>query len=174
MIQDVLRKMREEDARWSRWLHIGEEPGPLRSAAILLAHSGDSWFWFLGLALVWALGRGRWQAWAAKMIVVIVLTAALVMALKFSIRRRRPEGTWGDIYRATDPHSFPSGHAARAALIAILSLAWAPPWLALPLLVWAPLVAWARVAMGLHYLSDVLVGGLLGGLMAAVRLLSMP
>lgn len=170
MIQNVLRMVREEDARWSSRLHIDAQPGPLRRAAILLAHSGDSWFWFLGLGLVWGFGEGPWQPWAARLIVVIFLTAVLVMVLKFSIRRRRPEGTWGGIYRVTDPHSFPSGHAARVALIAILSLAWTPPWLALVLLVWAPLVAWARVAMGLHYLSDVIVGALIGAIMAGARL----
>lgn len=164
----------ETDARWSTRLHIHEQVGLLRRTAVLLAHSGDSWFWLPGLALIWLLGTPRWQAWAGKLIVTIMLTALLVMALKFSIRRRRPEAPWGGIYRATDPHSFPSGHAARVILIAILTLAWGPPWLALALLVWAPLVAWARVAMGLHYLSDVFVGGLLGGLMAAVRLLFMP
>jgi membrane-associated phospholipid phosphatase len=29
-------------------------------------------------------------------------------------------------------------------------------------LVWAPLVALARVAMGVHYLSDIVAGALLG------------
>ncbi len=37
--------------------------------------------------------------------------AVIVLAIKFSIRRRRPEGEWGAMYRKTDPHSFPSGHA---------------------------------------------------------------
>jgi undecaprenyl-diphosphatase len=168
------RDMLEMDVQWSNRLHIGEKPILLRRAAILLAHSGDSWFWFPGLGLVWWFGAPRWQAWSGGIIVAIFVTAVLVMALKFSIRRRRPEGPWGSIYRATDPHSFPSGHAARVILIAILTLAWGPRWLALILMLWAPLVAWARVAMGLHYLSDVLAGGLLGGLVAAVRLLLVP
>jgi undecaprenyl-diphosphatase len=56
-------------------------------------------------------------------------------------------------------------------LIAVLSLAWVPPWLTLPVVLWAPLVAWARVAMGLHYISDVLAGAVVGGLVAAMWLL---
>ena len=51
------------------------------------------------------------------------MLAALVLVLKFLIRRRRPEGEWGGIYRQTDPHSFPSGHAARSVLIAVLAVA---------------------------------------------------
>ena len=90
------------------------------------------------------------------------------MIIKFTFRRQRPEGEWGVIYRSTDPHSFPSGHAARAALLAILTITWGPPWLGVLLVIWAPLVSLARVAMGLHYLSDILVGiflGLIAGLL---------
>ena len=53
----------------------------------------------------------------------ILILAALVLAIKFLVRRQRPEGEWGAIYRNTDPHSFPSGHAARAVLLA--GLFWA-------------------------------------------------
>ena len=49
-----------------------------------------------------------------------------------------------------------------------------PAWLALILIIWAPLVALARVAMGLHYLSDVLAGVVVGGLAAAVAILVFP
>ncbi|HNO93257.1 MAG TPA: phosphatase PAP2 family protein, partial [Anaerolineales bacterium] len=84
--------------------------------------------------------------------------------------RKRPEGEWGGIYRNTDPHSFPSGHAARAFLIAVLASALAPPWLAIALWVWAPLVALARVAMGVHYLSDIIAGAILGIIVALIGL----
>jgi undecaprenyl-diphosphatase len=96
--------------------------------------------------------------------------AVIVMALKFSIRRRRPEGEWGGIYRNTDPHSFPSGHAARAFLIAVLATGLGPAWLAIVLWVWAPLVSLARVAMGVHYTSDVVAGMLVGILVAILGL----
>jgi undecaprenyl-diphosphatase len=96
------------------------------------------------------------------MLGMIIVLATIVTVIKFSIRRRRPEGEWGAIYRNTDPHSFPSGHAARAALLAVLSLVWGPSWLGALLLIWAPFVSLARVAMGLHYLSDVIVGATMG------------
>ena len=76
----------------------------------------------------------------------------------------------GRLYRSTDPHSFPSGHAARAVLIAVLGAGLGPTWLAVLLCVWAPLVALARVAMGVHYLSDILAGFLLGLAAGAVAL----
>jgi undecaprenyl-diphosphatase len=143
-------------------MRVAERPGLLRTVAAVLAHSGDSWFWWAGLALLGWLGDGFWRPWALTILVSIIALAVIVLAVKFTIRRRRPEGEWGSIYRTTDPHSFPSGHAARAILIAILACGLGPVWLAVLLSVWAPLVALARVAMGLHFVSDILGGAILG------------
>jgi membrane-associated phospholipid phosphatase len=132
-----------------------------------LAHSGDSWYWFLGLALVWLMGDPVWKYRAAVMVIGIFGTAVVVILIKFTVRRRRPAGEWGEIYRRTDPNSFPSGHAARAALLAVLAVGLGPTWLGLSLLLWAPLISLARVAMGVHYASDVLAGifiGMINGL----------
>lgn len=160
-----MQRLLDFDERLSQRVRVAERPGALRSVAALLAHSGDSWFWLLALGLVWWRGGEIWRTRAATMIIAILVTAALVMAVKFTVRRRRPEGEWGGIYRATDPHSFPSGHAARAALLAVIASGLGPAWLGVALAVWAPLVVLARVAMGVHYLSDVLAGALLGVLM---------
>ncbi|OGO41662.1 MAG: hypothetical protein A2W36_05695, partial [Chloroflexi bacterium RBG_16_58_14] len=143
------------DERLSQQSRIAERPGLLRTSAAILAHSGDSWFWLSGLLVLWLLGNAYWKERATILIVGILVTAVLVMTVKFTIRRKRPAGEWGAIYRATDPHSFPSGHAARAFLLAVLALGLSPLWFGLLLLVWAPLVSLARVAMGVHYLSDV-------------------
>lgn len=150
---------------------MAERPGLLRSVAAFLAHSGDSWFWWAGLAALWWFGNLFWRPWALTVLLSIIALAAIVLAIKFSIRRRRPQGDWGVIYRSTDPHSFPSGHAARAILIAILAIGLGPLWLAVVLCIWAPLVALARVAMGLHYVSDIVAGAVLGAIAAGIVLL---
>jgi undecaprenyl-diphosphatase len=160
----------ELDARLSAQLRVAERPGFLRSCAAILAHSGDSWFWWAGLALLWWRGDAFWRPWALRVFVFIVILAPVVLAIKFAIRRSRPQGEWGAIYRSTDPHSFPSGHAARTILIAILVSGMGPAWLAVVLWVWAPLVALSRVAMGLHYLSDIVGGELLGVLAGGIAL----
>lgn len=157
----------EFDAKYTDRLRIAEKPGLLRNLAIVFAHSGDSWFWLLGLALLWWLGNEAWKERAVVMGLSILGTAALVMVIKFTVRRQRPAGDWGGIYRKTDPHSFPSGHAARAALLAVLGVALGPAWLSLILLVWAPLVILARVAMGVHYFLDVLAGAVLGAVVGS-------
>jgi undecaprenyl-diphosphatase len=152
-------------------MRIAAQPGLLRTMAAVLAHSGDSWFWLAGLGLLWWLGTDYWKGRALTMIIAILLTALVVFVVKLVVRRRRPEGEWGKFYRRTDPHSFPSGHAVRAVMLAVVMLGLGPLWLGLLLLVWAPLVGLARVSMGVHYLSDVLAGMFLGLLVGAVVLL---
>jgi undecaprenyl-diphosphatase len=160
------------DHAFSQRLRYAERPGPLRRAAGFLARSGDSWFWGVGLLAVWLLGPPAWRQVAPRLLLAIGVLAALVLVVKRLIHRRRPEGEWGGIYRATDPHSFPSGHAARMALLLALVAAWGPAWLAWLLLGWAPLVALARVAMGVHYLSDVLGGAVVGLAVASLFILA--
>lgn len=158
----MIEKLKHLDASYTSRLRIAEKPGILRNLAVLFAHSGDSWFVLVGLGIIWWQGESAWRARASAMILSILITAFLVMVVKFSVRRQRPEGDWGGIYRKTDPHSFPSGHAARAAMLAVLGLGFGPPWFGALLTVWAPLVTLARVAMGVHFLSDVLAGVLFG------------
>jgi undecaprenyl-diphosphatase len=161
-----LRAILELDARLSEKMRVAEKPGALRAMAVFFAHSGDSWFWWAALIIGWFFSDPAWRKWEVVEIVGIGLLAALVMAIKFLVRRKRPEGEWGSIYRNTDPHSFPSGHAARAFLIAVVGGALGPTWLGILLWVWAPLVAIARVAMGVHYVSDIVAGALLGMVIA--------
>jgi membrane-associated phospholipid phosphatase len=156
------------DTFYSNQLRYAERPGRLRRTAILLAHSGDSWFWGAGLLTAWIFGPPEWKLLAPRLLVGIAGLAVFVLIVKRLIRRQRPAGEWGGIYRAKDPHSFPSGHAARMALLLVLAAAWGPAWLAWLLLIWAPLVALARVAMGVHYLSDVAGGAVVGVAVAAL------
>ena len=158
------------DHKLSARLLIPQENKFLRSAAAFFAHSGDSWFWVAGLFIIWLAAKGDWHATSALLAGSIIFQACFVLAIKLLIRRRRPEGEWGEIYRKTDPHSFPSGHAVRACMLAMM--AWGLHlyplfWI---LIVWAPLVSLARVALGVHYLVDVVAGWLLGILIALTML----
>ncbi|HSK87218.1 MAG TPA: phosphatase PAP2 family protein [Anaerolineales bacterium] len=160
----------ELDVRLSTQMRVAEKPGALRIVSVIFAHSGDSWFWAIGLIVIWLAGNSFWKEWAVVQFASISLLAAMVLLIKFRVRRKRPEGEWGRIYRFTDPHSFPSGHAARAFLIATIATGLGPAWLAIALWIWAPLVALARVAMGVHYLSDVVAGTLFGIVVALIGL----
>jgi undecaprenyl-diphosphatase len=158
----TLEKINALDNTLSKKISFAEQPGPMRSIAIFLGHTGDSWFWAVGLLLIWLFASPVYARWAWITLLAVVFTAALVLGIKFTIRRQRPEGDLGQIYRKTDPHSFPSGHATRAILLGVLAIGLAPPWLGLLLIIWGPLVGIARIAMGVHYVSDVLAGWILG------------
>lgn len=173
-MKEWLNKAFNADARMSKKLRGIQEQRLFSFIAKFFAHSGDSWFWLGGLFLVWLLNKGQWRNWAAFLIAGLMVMAVAVIILKFAIRRPRPEGEWGQIYRITDPHSFPSGHAARSAALAVMSLFVGPPWFAIAVVLWAPWVGLSRVALGVHYLSDVFVGWVVGGVMGLIALACQP
>lgn len=165
-----LQRVLDIDARLSQKMRVAEKPGALRVISIFFAHSGDSWFWAIALIVLWIGGDSFSKKWAVVQFVSICVLIVLVMSIKFLVRRRRPEGEWGGIYRNTDPHSFPSGHAARAFLIAVVASGLGPVGAAIIFWIWAPLVALARVAMGVHYISDIIAGTALGIAVALISL----
>jgi undecaprenyl-diphosphatase len=167
-------KLHQWDIRNSQKVRLNPKMKGLWQLAAFFAHSGDSWFWLFALFLVWLLTKKPWHTTSAILAIGVLTLAILVIAVKMLIRRRRPEGEWGSIYRRTDPHSFPSGHAARAFLIVVLGFAFAPLWFIIVVVIWAPLVSIARVLMGLHYLSDVIVGTVLGVIWGVVIILLTP
>jgi len=158
----LFQRLMQLDLRASQMIRLSQNGSPAWKLAVFFAHSGDSWFWMAGLVMVWVATRGAWHQNAALMAVGVGGLAVLVLAIKFTIRRQRPQGEWGAIYRNTDPHSFPSGHAARAAMLAVLAWGLGPAWFGWIVLCWAPLVSLARVSTGVHYLSDILAGLALG------------
>lgn len=165
----MMQKLIQLDVDLSNRLRMEVDASFRWKLVAFLAHSGDSWFWLLGLGMVW-LFSNSWRGFSAFLILDILLLAVLVMSIKFLVRRSRPPGEWGSIYRNTDPHSFPSGHAARAVMIASIVAANAPLWLALCVMIWALLVSLSRIFTGMHYLSDVIAGMALGLLSAGVFL----
>jgi membrane-associated phospholipid phosphatase len=157
-----MHKLFALDAQLSKRIHLPSPASPLWKPAVILAHSGDSWLWAIGVGLVWLFSSQFWHGFAATLEISIVIQALFVFALKQIIRRRRPTGDWGGIYRQFDPHSFPSGHATRAILLCVMAAAMGPGWFGLLVGVWAPLVCLSRVMTGVHYLSDIFGGMLLG------------
>jgi undecaprenyl-diphosphatase len=101
---------------------------------------------------------------ALQLVALGSVNLVLYAALKFSTRRARPfqqcEGIEARIH-AVDRYSFPSGHTLHAVAFAALLAVWYP--LLAPLLaLFAALVGLSRVALGVHYPSDVLAGALIG------------
>ena len=107
-------------------------------------------------------------AFIVQMMATAAAGVAVYKLLKNTLVRERPYITHRGISCAAAPldrYSFPSGHTMHAVSFAILFTAHVPmmAWLMAP---FAVLVAISRIVLGLHYPSDVVVGTLLGALLA--------
>lgn len=104
----------------------------------------------------------------------LLLSHLLVQALKRTVVRRRPTAMLPGIDALTtlpDHYSFPSGHACAAMALALTVLL-AHPIPGLPLLALAAAVGVSRVYLRVHYVTDVIVGQMLGAGTAALVALS--
>lgn len=152
-----LDSLLERDVAWSQQV-AGWGSGRGRPIVWLLARSGDSVVWLaISAVLIWLREPIGWQ-----LLVTVAVAALLTAVAKGIFKRQRPEEKWAI---STDKYSFPSGHASRAAAVAT-TLAFAYPAYALLFALWALLVAFARVALSRHFLSDVVSGLLFGGLVS--------
>jgi membrane-associated phospholipid phosphatase len=170
----MLKFILEIDQKISKLFFISEEKLLMRKFAAFFAHSGDSWFLEIGLFLIWFFSRGAQHKYSALFAGAIIIQALFVLALKFLVKRRRPEGNWGAVYRNTDPHSFPSGHAARVIMLAFLCFGLDFSQLGWVVLVWGICVSFARVSLGVHYLIDIFAGWLIGILLSIAILAAQP
>lgn len=97
--------------------------------------------------------------------ITLISVAAVTTAIKYSTNRPRPFTTYPDLEKETSAGSpsFPSGHTSNAfALATSVSLAFPKWYIIVPSYLWAGLVAYSRMDLGVHYPSDVLAGALIG------------
>jgi len=129
---------------------------------------GDGWLWLAAAAVLVASGNRGLPVLSAGA-VSAGLANVLLFCIKGRVRRARPCGRANARHLDVDPlgwlpsdrFSFPSGHALNAfAIGSVIALAF--PLVALPVLGLAGSVAASRVVLRLHWLSDVLVGALVG------------
>ena len=166
---DLLAHLLTVDTKWTSRLVLSADAKLLQSVTKFISHSCDSWYWLIGLGLIWLIGESEMRLQAAFWACAILGMAGVVFLIKALFHRPRPEGEWGKIYRIADPHSFPSGHAARAMMLAVLSMQTGSGWVIVCFILWAILVGLSRIALKLHYLLDVIAGwllGIAGGLLA--------
>ncbi|GAB3617154.1 hypothetical protein GCM10027416_17110 [Okibacterium endophyticum] len=111
----------------------------------------------IGAAVVLLIVRRPWSAF--YFIVASALSAGAVQLLKGTIGRPRPE----DMLVTSDFGSFPSGHAANAATIAVaIGIIFPRLWVWIAGLAYVALMAYSRTYLGVHWLSDTIGGALLG------------
>jgi len=90
----------------------------------------------------------------------VLLTAIIVTIIKNIIRRKRPYEVDKLIEKLSfgGGYSFPSGHTADAFAVAIsiTLVLTSRRWILIPLYIWAVTIAYSRMLLGVHYLTDIL------------------
>ncbi|MCP4535968.1 MAG: phosphatase PAP2 family protein [Chloroflexi bacterium] len=161
----ILQQLVTLDQQMSARLAIPREARFIRLLALIAAHSGNSPFWLLGgtCALIW--GNATWQDVGEDIVIGTLIAGTVTTILKWLFRRQRPPGDGRGFYTQFDRHAFPSGHAGRSACMVVLLSSFVPfPWGFLLLSLWAGLVGLARVALQVHFVSDIVGGWIVGSL----------
>jgi undecaprenyl-diphosphatase len=157
------------DQHASARLAIPREARFARVLALVAAHSGDSPLWLLGATAALTWGDATWRDLGWRSLVGTLVTGTVITALKWLFRRQRPPGEGWGFYTRFDRHAFPSGHAGRSACLVVLLTPLLPSWGFVLLAGWAGLVGLARVALQVHFASDI-VGGWAAGLLTGLAL----
>ncbi len=172
-MRSFLERLSVLDERYSARAGLREEQlskrHPLFWLAHIGAHLGDSVVWLLVTLILWRQAGGdegkrdSLIGWALSFAGGLVGT----LLVKQLVRRSRP-GSGRLLYGGgADAHSFPSGHGVRCGVILTwASVFWPAAGKLAPLLVlW---VSWARVALNIHYIGDIVVGFLLGVVLSRI------
>ena len=152
------------DHKLMRMVNKWPAPRWVRLSAIAATRAGDGWLWYLtGLVILLFGGADRFTAIAAAGSAAVVGIGIFVSVKKISGRKRPCEiepHCWARLL-PPDQFSFPSGHTITAFAVAIALGDFYPSLFAL-LLFCALVIATSRILLGMHFLSDVVVGALLG------------
>jgi undecaprenyl-diphosphatase len=152
------------DHRLMRRMNRWRAPRWIRIWMIAATRMGDGWIWY-GLGIMLLIFGGAQRSAAVGAAGSAALVGVLVFkALKHLSQRPRPcqyePHCWSKVL-PPDQFSFPSGHTMTAFSIALV-VSYYYPSLEGPLFFLALSIAVSRIVLGMHFLSDVLAGVVLG------------
>ncbi|GAA3892324.1 hypothetical protein GCM10022381_37560 [Leifsonia kafniensis] len=155
------------DAAWMNTLLAVRTPLGVDVSLVFNAVGGGLIATFIvpiAIAVLFLLAKRPWTA--SYYLIATVLGAGVVQVLKHLFGRARP----GEILVHSDFGSFPSGHAANAAVMAaVLFIVFPRIWVGIIGAVYTLAMMLSRNYLGAHWLSDT-VGGLLIGVGVALVL----
>ena len=152
--------------RVNRW----RAPKWFRTWMMLATKAGDGWLWLaIGIAVLMSPDPNRFRA-VESAACAIACGVVLFLKVKRIFCRLRPRDIephcWANIV-TRDKFSFPSGHSTTAFAVALSLGSFYPETMPILLLL-ATNVAVSRVIVGMHFLSDVLVGSGVGSLLGYI------
>lgn len=135
----------------------------LPKAARYISRTADGYLYLL-LILLLLVNEGLQSPFLQTLLMAFMIERPIYFVLKNGFKRNRPQVALKDFHSLVTPSdqfSFPSGHTSAAFMVATLCGFFMPA-LMIPLLVWAALVGFSRVVLGVHFPTDTLVGMGLG------------
>ena len=160
----MLEFIRTRDHWLMRRVHRWRAPQWVRFWMVYATRGGDGWLWCaMGLVVLLFGGANRFAAIGAAALATGTGISCFLW-LKRLIARSRPcqvePHCWSQLL-PPDQFSFPSGHSITAFAVAVpLSLCCSS--LMIGLLFCAISVAVSRILLGMHFLSDVVAGSMIG------------
>jgi undecaprenyl-diphosphatase len=162
----MLEFIAARDHRLMRRVHNWRAPQWIRLWMIASTRGGDGWLWYFAIAAVLLYGGLERFIAACAAGTASALGIAVFLVLKPRTGRKRPcelePHCWAQLL-PPDQFSFPSGHSITAfAMATVLGLFY--PSLMPGLLFCAVSIAISRIVLGMHFLSDVIVGSGIGAM----------
>jgi undecaprenyl-diphosphatase len=152
------------DHRVMRLLNGWKAPRWIRFWMLMATRMGDGWLWYSLGVLIFVFGGPRGYAAIGTAGAAAICGILVFKMLKRLSRRPRPcqfqTHCWSKVL-PPDQFSFPSGHTMTAFSIALV-LSYFYPGLEWPLYFLALSIGLSRIVLGMHFLSDVLAGAVLG------------
>jgi undecaprenyl-diphosphatase len=152
------------DHRVMRRVNRWRAPRWIRYWMIAATRMGDGWLWYSLAGLLLAFGgMQRFAAVGAAGSSALVGVGVFKLLKKISHRPRPCQiepHCWSKV-NPPDKFSFPSGHTMTAFSIALV-LSYFYHGVEVPLYLVAASIAISRVVLGMHFVSDVLAGAILG------------
>jgi undecaprenyl-diphosphatase len=152
------------DHRLMRRLNRWRAPRWIRYWMIAATRLGDGWLWYSLAALVLLYGGAQRYAAVSAATLAAVVGVGVFKLLKTLSQRPRPcqiePHCWSKVL-PPDRFSFPSGHTMTAFSIALV-VSYFYHGMELPVFFFACSIAISRIVLGMHFLSDVLAGAILG------------
>lgn len=160
----VWNQIQSSDYRLMRRVNRWRAPRWFRRYMILATRMGDGWLWYAtGVTVLICGGHSRFAAIGSAGLAALSGIAVFLLLKRISHRRRPCElepHCWASIL-PPDQFSFPSGHTITAFAVAVSLGSFYPDFLVALLLV-ALSIAASRIILGMHFLSDVLAGSVIG------------
>lgn len=171
-IAATLERIQGWDERVCLRLNRAMRLRPLLAVFRSVSRLGDGVFWYV-LMLALLLASDTAVPAVLQMIAVGLTGTVIYRICKQGTMRPRPFQVNPRIAAGAPPldqFSFPSGHTLHAVAFTLVACAHYP-WLGALLVPFTLLVAASRLVLGLHYVSDVVAGAVLGAAIAAISFL---